>query len=297
MAPVLDRVASDLEGRMAIGKIDCTVDKSFCSEFQVRGYPTLKFSLDGQIHDYPGGRNEAEIIAFANKINKPDVHLIPSVADANKYLFDEADDGLAFLAYHPELHGDALDNKLASTLVTQVYAQVARTLKASGHFLLLDSAMLEGGEFEASIASLGQKRDKPFVCRLERHVVPRCYGDDMESITKGVLMDYVQVANVPTVSQLGPTNFNKIGRRGRPLVIGVASSGSENSDELSQIKKVLAQYATTGAESIRDKYYYGWFDGKMWAKFLVQVRFEEKLEHFASLGDMKLMISFFRVCT
>jgi protein disulfide-isomerase-like protein len=45
LAPVLDEVAPKVAGQMAIGKIDCTVEKQLCKEYNVKSYPTLKFSL------------------------------------------------------------------------------------------------------------------------------------------------------------------------------------------------------------------------------------------------------------
>jgi hypothetical protein len=269
MAPILDAVAPKVSGQLSIGKIDCTLDQKFCSEFQVRGYPTLKFSIDGELHDYQGGRGESDIIGFSKKINSPEVKLVQSINEAQEYTAKDADDGVAFVAYHPELKGNKLDEKLASTLVTQVYAQVARHLKVSGHFLLLDNAALDNESFESSLVALGQKKERPFICRIEHHVAPRCFDKDLGNINKSTLLEYALLENVATVSHFGPSNFNKIGRKGRPLVIAVVTSADAD-DEVAQVKKILAEYATTGPEKIRDKYYYGWFDGKMWGKFLQQ---------------------------
>lgn len=62
LAPVLDKVAPHLAGKMAIGKIDCTVEKSLCKKFNVRGYPTLKYYRDGTFEDYPLGRDADSIM-------------------------------------------------------------------------------------------------------------------------------------------------------------------------------------------------------------------------------------------
>ncbi len=62
LAPVLDKVAPHLAGKMAIGKIDCTVEKSLCKKFSIRGYPTLKYYRDGTFEDYPLGRDADSIM-------------------------------------------------------------------------------------------------------------------------------------------------------------------------------------------------------------------------------------------
>lgn len=62
LEPVLDSVAPFLAGKMAIGKIDCTVEKLLCKRFEVRGYPTLKYFRDTEFYDYPSGRDKDSIM-------------------------------------------------------------------------------------------------------------------------------------------------------------------------------------------------------------------------------------------
>ena len=83
MAPVLDKVAPTVP--MAIGKIDCTVHKKLCGNYKVRGYPTLKYSVDGTVYDYPGGRDEAALTAFATKMSQPAVQVVSSYDEAFEF--------------------------------------------------------------------------------------------------------------------------------------------------------------------------------------------------------------------
>jgi len=245
---------------MAIGKIDCTVEKKLCDQHGVRGYPTLKFSLDGEVHEYPGGRKESEFVAFAEKMNRPTVQMISSVPAAMEFASQETDEGVVFLAYHPDVKGSTIDEQTQSSLLTQVFAQVARKQRAYGHFLLLDPSA-------SAKEILNKEPSEPFVCRLEANVDPRCF-DKVDSINTVDLLDFVKVNNVPTVSHLGPGNFHKIGRSGRPLAIGVVDT--DNAEQVALAKKQLATFATGGPEKLRNKYYYGWFDGKQWQRFLAQ---------------------------
>lgn len=48
--------------KMSIGKIDCTVEKSVCKRFNVKGYPTLKYYRDGDFQEYPLGRDKDSIM-------------------------------------------------------------------------------------------------------------------------------------------------------------------------------------------------------------------------------------------
>ena len=51
---------------------------------------------------------------------------------------DKGGNGVVFVAYDPETKGRTLEEKLQSTLLNQVFGQVARKLQAAGNFALLD---------------------------------------------------------------------------------------------------------------------------------------------------------------
>jgi len=54
--------------KAVIGDVDCTADgKSLCEANDVRGYPTIKYGEVGDLKDYKGGRNFAELKKFAEE--------------------------------------------------------------------------------------------------------------------------------------------------------------------------------------------------------------------------------------
>jgi len=58
LAPTWANLATQLKGKAKIGKVDCTVHKSACSQFSVKGYPTLKLLKDGaEFQAYSGARS------------------------------------------------------------------------------------------------------------------------------------------------------------------------------------------------------------------------------------------------
>jgi hypothetical protein len=249
MAPMLDKIAPMLEGQMAIGKIDCTIHKSLCSEFSVRGYPTLKYAFDGEVFDYPGSRDEQSLITFAKRMSAPAVSKVSSYEDAMDFLALQTEEGVAFLGY------DSGSTEEAPSSLYQVFSQVARKKQASAYFLWLDQP--EGG---------GQPF---FIKRIESNVKVRMYEETGELTTEG-LTKWVQEHNVPLIATLGPHNFQRIGNSGRPLVMSVLDT--ENEDQVKATRAHMADYISNTEEAKADQYYYGIIDGKKWAKFLDQFR-------------------------
>ena len=252
LQPVLEKVAPALRGQLAIGKIDCTTEKKVCDEQKVRGYPTLKFALDGQIFDYPGGRSADDIIGFAEKMSQPAVRDVSSVAEVWSYV-NEQQAEVVFVAC-------AEDNNVKS-----IFAQVARKQRAVDHFLQLAVEAPDTADLKLSSTS------PPFVCRIEQGVPPRCV-ESIANMDSASLLEFVQAQNFPTVSQLGPHNFNKIGRAGKPLLVGVVDTSKPN--QLDTIKEGLTKYAIQGQN--REAYNYGWLDGRQWSKFLAQFNVDPK---------------------
>jgi len=66
LAPVLDDLSAKTDGKFKVAKVDCTVHRSVCSDFGVRGYPTIKLIKDGKSYDYAGARTIEAFTTFAH---------------------------------------------------------------------------------------------------------------------------------------------------------------------------------------------------------------------------------------
>ncbi|KAL3793157.1 hypothetical protein HJC23_005659 [Cyclotella cryptica] len=277
LEPVLNQVAPFLTGKMAIGKIDCTVEKALCKRFEVRGYPTLKYYRDTEYHDYPSGRDADSIITFGEKMSDRAVQIISTYDDAKSVLLDKFP--VAFIAYDPDVTNNEdslasidasgatdaekeMEKFIQSNERTRVFGQVARRWQAQGSFGLLSPNSLS-----EEIAKFFEGSDTPpsnsFIARIEVDVPIKLYTGE---ITSDSVSEFVTANNLPVVVELGGHNFRFAGRKGKPLAIGVYDPNDEV--KKNKFRQEMKEYATRGAH--KDGYVFGTMDGKKWDKFLGQ---------------------------
>ena len=91
-----------------LAKVDATVEKTVSQEHDIKGFPTLKWFIDGKLaSDYNGGRTAGEIVNWIKKKTGPAAALVDSadaVVKAQKeeiaaYLYVEKEEGDAYDAY------------------------------------------------------------------------------------------------------------------------------------------------------------------------------------------------------
>jgi len=285
LAPTLDKMASYLAGKLAIGKIDCTVEKELCAEQQVRGYPTLKVYRDGDIFDYPGQRDADSMIDFAEKMSKPAVKLVHSYQEFETEMHLTSPSSVAFLAFDPKaklvqptttkkessIHGEELsdvEKYLSSTHALQVFGQVARKLQSSASFgyLTVDGKQ-DLSQFGLDLKVYNHKG--PILAKIEKDVDPVVYEGDMNSPD---LLEWVKLQNVALVTELTGQNFRTLSQMGRPLLMGIV----DPEDDQSQKLKGAIKHVAKENKEFKDMYRFTTMDGKKWSKFLSQFDVDPK---------------------
>lgn len=269
----MDKVAAYLAGKLAIGKIDCTVEKELCSKYQVRGFPTLKVYRDGEIFDYPGKRDADSIIDFAEKMSKPAVKLISSVLELEGE--EQVSHDYLFMAYDPKaklvepkeqsVNGEELtpgEKYLLSSTALQVYGQVARKLQSSASFVLLSPQV--HGMIDLTSYGLDIKKQRGYLlAKIEKDTDPLIYNGEL---TSPDFLDWVKQNNAALVTELTSQNFRTLSQMGKPTVIGVYDP---DDPKTSSLKKEIKKVANNMKEW-RDSYRFAVMDGKKWSNFLSQ---------------------------
>ncbi|EFA76811.1 thioredoxin fold domain-containing protein [Heterostelium album PN500] len=64
LAPIYEELATKVKGKHNIAKVDCTTDQDICQQFQVAGYPTIKYVSQGQVYEYQGAREVEDFEKF-----------------------------------------------------------------------------------------------------------------------------------------------------------------------------------------------------------------------------------------
>ncbi|KAN0015274.1 hypothetical protein ACTFIU_007999 [Dictyostelium citrinum] len=72
LKPEYEKASNNLKGLVKIGAINCDEEKELCGQYQIQGFPTLKFfstnpktGKKGQPEDYQGARSASEIAKFS----------------------------------------------------------------------------------------------------------------------------------------------------------------------------------------------------------------------------------------
>jgi protein disulfide-isomerase A1 len=69
-----------------LAKVDATIETELAEEYEVKGYPTLKFYRKGTHIDYSGGRKAEDIVNWVTKRTGPPAKDLPTVEEAKAFI-------------------------------------------------------------------------------------------------------------------------------------------------------------------------------------------------------------------
>ena len=97
-----------------LAKVDATAEAKLAERFEIQGYPTIKFFINGEPIDYNGGRTDLEIIIWIDKKTGPILKDVSSVEDLEKLTSSNEVVVVLF--------GDSADSEAASVFKKVAYA-------------------------------------------------------------------------------------------------------------------------------------------------------------------------------
>lgn len=80
------KILTDRESNIKLGKVDATEESDLAEEYQVRGYPTLKFFRNGIPIEYNGGRTADDIVSWLSKKTGPAAKELETVEAAEEFI-------------------------------------------------------------------------------------------------------------------------------------------------------------------------------------------------------------------
>ncbi|KAK9168841.1 hypothetical protein Syun_000981 [Stephania yunnanensis] len=89
LAPEYAAAATELKGVAALAKIDATEENDLAQKFDVQGFPTVYFFIDGVHKAYNGLRTKEGIVTWVKKKTGPGTSNVTTIADAERILNSE----------------------------------------------------------------------------------------------------------------------------------------------------------------------------------------------------------------
>ncbi|KAK7272143.1 hypothetical protein RJT34_28565 [Clitoria ternatea] len=98
LAPEYAAAATELKDQNVIlAKVDATEENDLAQKYDVQGFPTIHFFIDGVHKPYQGHRTKDAIVAWIKKKTGPGIHNVTTLEDAQRILTNETKLVLGFL--------------------------------------------------------------------------------------------------------------------------------------------------------------------------------------------------------
>ncbi|KAJ1409202.1 Thioredoxin-like superfamily [Sesbania bispinosa] len=98
LAPEYAAAATELKGdNVILAKVDATEENELAQQYDIQGFPTIYFFVDGIHKPYNGHRTKEAIVTWIKKKTGPGIHNITTVDDAQRILTSESKVVLGFL--------------------------------------------------------------------------------------------------------------------------------------------------------------------------------------------------------
>ncbi|CAI2175982.1 2280_t:CDS:10 [Funneliformis geosporum] len=256
LAPIWEELGHELQYKVNVGKVDCTVDSGLCGRFKVQGYPTLKLLQNpDDIIEYKGPRQLNSLRDFAEKASRAHVLEI-SKKDLDR--IRKLDDVLFIYLYDDKTPHNILKNIRGlsrSFFSVKFYSSRDSNLTAQLKVDKLPALIVLKDEFQKSY---------PYT--------------SIELFTKREnLKGWIQSEKYPLVPAMDSENYEDILGGDRLVVLGVLdpSEGTKYIKAKKNLKNTAKLYYQQikeegGSEDGR-RVIFAWLDGTRWKDYIYGV--------------------------
>jgi len=182
-------ILAEKESAIALAKLDATEEPKIAEQFEVRGYPTLKFFRNGKDTEYNGGRTADTIVSWLEKKTGPPAKTLATVDEAKAFV---ADNDIAVIGFFDSVDSDGAKAFLAAAGNMDDYpfgiateAAVLAEYKAAGVVIFknFDEGRndLEGEITEESVAAFVAGNSLPLVVDFSQDTAQKIFSGDIKS--------------------------------------------------------------------------------------------------------------------
>lgn len=298
LAPEFAKAATTLRGESSevrLAKVDATVQSELGERFKVKGYPTLKFFVDGTPLEYGGGRTAVDIVSWLKKKTGPPAVTITSADELTKF---QADGEVQVLGLFKDLESASAKTFLDVARVTDGVsfgvtsaADLFTQLKITGdESVILFKKFDEGqntfeGKFEAEeVKKFIHANQLPLVSEFNQETAQKIFGGDI----KTHLLLFISKKSAEFETQISEFKGSAKTYKGKLIFVLIDTDVEDNERvmEFFGLKKADAptfRLITLGAdmvkykaesneikESVFTKFVGDYFDGKLKPHLLTQ---------------------------
>lgn len=194
LAPEYAKAAQTLanEGSaVKLAKVDATEESELAEKYSVRGYPTLKFFINGKPIDYSGGRQADTIISWLKKKTGPPARVIVTVEELEEFKNNST---VAVVGFFKDDSSDLAKKFLtvATTIDDHPFGIVTSEEVLSNQKIVEDKVVLfkafdegktefTGDATEESIKSFILIQSLPLVVEFNHETATKIFGGDVKS--------------------------------------------------------------------------------------------------------------------
>jgi len=193
LAPEYAKAATALaekDSPIKLGKVDATEHSKIAEQFEVRGYPTMKFFKAGKDTEYNGGRTAETIVSWLEKKTGPAARALATVEEAAAFI---ADNSIAVIGFFEDAESDDAKAFLAAAAalddypfaITSEAAVIAEHKKDSSVTIFKNfddgRADLEGAVSEETVTAFVTGNSLPLVVDFSQDTAQKIFSGDIKS--------------------------------------------------------------------------------------------------------------------